>query len=109
MVAAGAAVTVMVAVWVTVTLPFTVAVTTLLPVAVELRVPVTWPLVLVAPAGWVSAFPVPVAASATLAPLIGLPNWPFTVTVIVDVFAPALAAMLVGVALTSDLLALTPS
>src|SRR3989442_15087478 len=41
---------------------------------VELSVPVATPLALVTAAGWVSVFPLPVAASITVAPPIGLPN-----------------------------------
>ena len=64
--------------------PFTVAVTTFVPTAVELSVPVIWPLAFVVPTGCVSVFPDPVAAKATVAPLIGMPNPLRTVTVIVD-------------------------
>src|SRR5437870_4145457 len=41
--------------------------------ALELRLPVATPLALVVPTGWVTVFPVPVAAKTTVAPWIGLP------------------------------------
>src|SRR2546427_696083 len=50
---------------------------------VELSVPVATPLALVTAAGWVSVFPLPVAASTTVAPLIGFPDASRAVTVIV--------------------------
>ncbi len=80
--------------------PLAVAETVLDSATVELRVPVATPLVLVGPLGWVRVLPLPVAASTTLAPLIGLLLASFTVTVIVDVPDPA--AMEVGEALTVD-------
>src|SRR3989454_2366248 len=55
---------------------------------VELNVPVATPLAFVAAVGWVSVFPVPVAASTTVAPAIGFPEPSLAVTVIVDVVAP---------------------
>jgi len=57
--------------------------------AVEVRVPVATPLALVVPTGWVSVFPVPVAASTTVAPWIGFPFASRAVTVIVDPVPPA--------------------
>src|SRR5881628_1305656 len=56
---------------------------------VELKLPVATPLALVVPTGWVSVFPVPVAASTTVAPWIGLPFASFAVTVIVEPVPPA--------------------
>src|SRR5207247_110185 len=93
------AVTVTVAVWV-IAVPLAVAETVLDSATGELRVPVATPLVLVGPLGWVRVLPLPVAASTTLAPLIGLPLASFTVTVIVDVPDPA--AIEVGEAVTVD-------
>src|SRR5947209_15547290 len=49
--------------------------------AVDERVPVATPLALVVPTGWVSVFPVPEAASTTVAPWIGLPLASRAVTV----------------------------
>jgi hypothetical protein len=51
---------------------------------VALSVPVATPLAFVVPTGWVSVFPVPVAASTTVAPLTRLPETSRAVTVIVD-------------------------
>jgi hypothetical protein len=51
---------------------------------VALKVPVATPLAFVVPTGWVSVLPVPVAASTTVAPAIGLPEASRAVTVIVD-------------------------
>src|SRR5213596_2123174 len=59
------------------------------PAAVDERLPVTTPLALVVPTGWVSVFPVPVAASTTVAPWIGLPLASRAVTVIVEPVPPA--------------------
>jgi hypothetical protein len=70
------------------------------PVTVEVNEPVATPLALVGAAGWVSVFPDPLAARVTVAPLTGLPNASFAVTVIVDVPLPA--RMDVGLALTVD-------
>jgi hypothetical protein len=56
---------------------------------VELSVPVATPLALVVPTGWVSVFPVPVAASTTVAPAIGFPLPSFAVTVMVELPLPA--------------------
>jgi hypothetical protein len=57
--------------------------------SVALKVPVATPLAFVAPPGCVSVFPVPVAASTTVAPAIGLPSPSRAVTVMVDVPFPA--------------------
>jgi hypothetical protein len=83
-----AGVTVMLAVWV-MAVPLIVAETVFVSATDELRLPVATPLALVTPAGWTSVFPVPVAASTTVAPLIGLPPASLAVTVIVDVPFPA--------------------
>src|SRR5205809_238395 len=56
---------------------------------VELKVPVVTPLAFVVALGWVSVFPVPVVASTTVAPGIGLPNPSHAVTVIVAAPVPA--------------------
>ena len=80
--------------------PFAVAETVFVPVTVELSVPVATPLELVVPLGWVRVLPLPVAASTTVAPLIGLPLASFTVTVIVALPLPAVID--VGEALTVD-------
>jgi hypothetical protein len=98
-------VTVRVAVWVIATV-LIVAETVLLSATVELSVPVATPLAFVVPAGWVSVLPLPVAASTTVAPSIGLPDASFAVTVIVAVSVPAV--MEVGAATTVDWVALTP-
>src|SRR6266545_5855358 len=68
--------------------------------AVELRVPVATPLASVGPLGWVSVLPLPVAASTTVAPLIGFPLASCAVTVIVEV--PLSRAMNVGAAASVD-------
>src|SRR5207247_1351601 len=86
--------------------PFAVAETVFVPVTVELSVPVATPLELVVPLGWVRVLPLPVAASTTVAPLIGLPLASFTVTVIVALPLPA--ASVVGDAPTVDSEAETP-
>jgi hypothetical protein len=83
----GGAVTVTVVICVS-PVPFAVADTVFVSATVELRVPVETPLAFVGP-GAVRVFPLPVAASATVAPLIGFPCASFTVTVIVDVSLPA--------------------
>src|SRR5260370_14770518 len=93
-----------VAVWVTATV-LMVAETVLESATVELSVPVATPLALVVPVGWVRVFPVPVAAKTTVAPLIGLPEPSFAVTVIVDVPLPAAIG---DVAATADCAADTP-
>jgi len=69
--------------------PLAVAETVFDPATVELNVPVATPLASVVPLGWVSVFPLPVADSTTVAPLIGLPLASFTVTVIVALPLPA--------------------
>ena len=86
--------------------PFAVAETVFVPVTVELSVPVATPLELVVPLGWVRVLPLPVAASTTVAPLIGFPLPSFTVTVIVALPLPAVSV--VGDALTVDNEADTP-
>src|SRR5712692_1278055 len=77
-----------VAVWVIAT-ALIVADTVFDSAAVEVSVPVATPLALVVPTGWVRVFPVPVAASTTVAPGIGLPFASFAVTVIVEPVPPA--------------------
>src|SRR5216684_3653107 len=77
-----------VAVWVIATV-LIVADTVFDSATVELSVPVATPLALVVPTGWVRVFPVPVAASTTAAPAIGLPFASLAVTVMVDVPLPA--------------------
>src|SRR5919197_876133 len=76
-----------------------VADTVLSPATVELSVPVATPFALVVPLGCVSVLPVPVAASTTVAPEIGLPRPSLAVTVIVEVPVPAVIG---DVALTVD-------
>src|SRR6266540_3740235 len=78
------AVTVTVAVW-AIAVPLAVAETVFVPATVELNVPVATPLASVGPLGWVSVLPLPVAASTTVAPLIGFPLASCAVTVIVEV------------------------
>src|SRR5881296_4456560 len=56
---------------------------------VDAMVPVATPLAFVVPTGCVSVLPVPVAASTTVAPWIGLPLASRAVTVMVDVPLPA--------------------
>src|SRR2546427_26095 len=87
-------VTVMIAV------PAIAAETVFVPATVELKVPVATPVASVGPPGCASVFPLPVAASTTVAPLIGLPLASFAVTVIVDVPLPV--AIDGGVAVTVD-------
>src|SRR2546427_9493793 len=70
------------------------------PVTVELSVPVATPFALVVPLGCVSVLPLPVAASTTVAPLIGAPLASFTVTVTVALPLPAVSDA--GVAATVD-------
>src|SRR5438552_8209851 len=72
--------------------PLIVADTVFDSATVELSLPVVTPLVLVVVAGCVSVFPVPVAASTTVAPASGLPNASRAVTVMVDVPLPAVIA-----------------
>src|SRR6266508_6324263 len=93
------AVTVTVAVW-AIAVPLAVAETVFVPATVELNVPVATPLALVGPLGWVRVLPLPVAASTTVAPLIGFPLASWTVTVMVEFPLPA--ASDVGEALTVD-------
>jgi hypothetical protein len=80
--------------------PFAVAETVFAPATVELNVPVATPLASVVPLGCVSVFPLPVAESTTVAPLIGLPLASFTVTVIVALPLPAVSEL--GEAATVD-------
>jgi len=82
--------------------PLPVADTTLFPVAVELRVPVATPLVVVVPEGWVRELPDPVADRTTVTPWIRLPKPSLAVTVIVEAFAPLLASISAGEAVTVD-------
>src|SRR5260370_26055972 len=90
-VAAAAAFTLTVAVWVIATV-LIVAETVFDSATVELRLPVATPLALVVPTGCVRVFPVPVATSTTVAPAIGLPFASFAVTVIVDPPVPAIGS-----------------
>src|SRR5207247_4259890 len=76
--------------------PLAVAETVFVPAPVELSVPVATPLALVVPLGWVRVLPLPVAATTTGAPLIGLPLASFAVPVIVVLPLPAVRV--VGVA-----------
>src|SRR6266852_4112182 len=92
------ALTTTVAVWVTAT-ALIVADTVFEPATVELRLPVATPLALVVPTGCVSVLPVPLAASTTVAPGIGLPFASRAVTVMVELPPPA---VIVDVALTED-------
>src|SRR6266511_2248244 len=93
------AVTVTVAVW-AIAVPLAVAETVFVPAPVALSVPVATPLALVGPLGWVRVLPLPVAASTTVAPLIGFPLASLTVTVIVEFPLPAVSD--VGAAVTVD-------
>jgi hypothetical protein len=86
--------------------PFAVADTVFVPATVELSVPVATPLAFVGPEGCVKVFPLPVAASTTVAPLIAFPFASFTVTVIVEVPLPTVID--VGAAATVDFEASTP-
>jgi hypothetical protein len=86
--------------------PFAVAETVFVPATVELNVPLATPFASVGPAGWVRVFPLPVAASTTVAPLIGLPFTSFAVTVIVE--DPLPAEIEIGAAVTVDCDASTP-
>src|SRR6266852_5658531 len=92
------AVTTTVAVWVIATV-LIVAETVFDSATVELKLPVATPLALVVPTGCVRVFPVPVAASTTVAPAIGLPLASFAVTVTVDAPLPAVIG---DVAVTVD-------
>jgi hypothetical protein len=94
----GPTLTTTVAVWVTAT-ALIVADTVFDSASVALSVPVATPLAFVTPTGWVSVFPVPVAASTTVAPATGLPEASRAVTVIVDVPLPAVMG---DVAVTVD-------
>src|SRR5512134_4082374 len=89
--------------------PLIVAETVLASATVELSVPVATPLALVVPTGCVMVLPLPVAASTTVAPTMGLLNASRAVTVIVLVAAPLDATMLAGAALTVDWAADTPA
>src|SRR6266480_6355997 len=80
--------------------PLIVAETVFVPATVELKVPVATPVASVGPPGCVSVFPLPVAASTTVAPPIALPLTSFAVTVIVDVPLPV--AIDGGAAVTVD-------
>src|SRR6266567_1197512 len=93
----GATVTVAVCVM---AVPLAVAETVLVPAPVELRVPVVTPVASVVPLGCVRVLPFPVAASSTVAPVIGLPPASFTVTVMVELPLPAVSE--VGAAATVD-------
>src|SRR5690349_24030265 len=77
---AAPGVTVTVAVGVIV-MPLITAVTVFVSATVELKVPVATPLTLVTADGCVSVLPLPVAESTTVAPLTGLPETSFAVTV----------------------------
>src|SRR6266576_3718716 len=74
---------------------------------VELTVPVVTPLASVGVVGCVSVFAVPLAVSVTVFPLIALPYWSRTVTVIVLVLLPLEAVIVPGVAFTVVCWALT--
>jgi hypothetical protein len=87
--------TVTVAVWVIGT-PLTVALTVFVSAIVADKVPVATPVPSVGPVGDASAFPVPVALSATVAPGTGLPLASFAVTVIVATLAPLEAVIALG-------------
>jgi uncharacterized membrane protein len=95
----GPAVTVTFAVCV-IAIPSAVAEAVFDPATAERRVPVATPLASVGPTGWVNVLPVPVAASTTVAPLIGVPLAFFTVTVIVAI--PLSAVIEEGEAATLD-------
>ncbi len=99
--AANPAFTVTVSVCVTTT-PLMVADRIFAPAAVELSVPVATPAPLVVPTGWVRVFPVPVAASTTVAPAMGFPLPSRAVTVMVAVLDPALAVIVAGEATRLD-------
>src|SRR2546426_309703 len=81
------ALTTTVAVWVIATVVI-LAEAVFVSATVELSVPVATPLAFVVALGCVRVFPVPVAASTTVAPAIGFPEASRAVTVIVDVLAP---------------------
>src|SRR5713226_6442053 len=94
----GPGVTVTLAVCVTAT-PLIVADTVFDSATVELTAPVATPLAFVVAAGCVRVLPVPLAASTTVAPTIGLPLASFAVTVMVEVPLPAVIG---DVAVTVD-------
>src|SRR6266540_3575007 len=95
----GAEATVTAAAW-AMAVPLIVADTVFASTTVELSVPVATPLAFVGPLGWLSVLPLPVAASTTVAPLIGAPLASFAVTVIVA--PPPPAVIDVGAAATVD-------
>src|SRR5213592_4686830 len=74
-----------------ISVPFAMADTVFISATVELRVPLANPLALVVPLGCVTVLPLPVAASSTVAPPIGLPPASFTVTLIVELPLPAVS------------------
>ena len=76
--------------------------TVLVPAAIELSIPIATPLAFVVPGGCVRAFPLPVAASTTAAPLIRFPLASFAVTVIVAALAPDEAVSIAGDTVTVD-------
>ncbi len=80
--------------------PPAVAETVFSSATVEESVPTATPFPSVGPDGWVSVFPLPVAASTTVAPLTGLANSSVTVTVIVEVPLPTMIVL--GLAVTVD-------
>src|SRR5260370_22603942 len=92
-------VTVTAAVCVTPT-PFTPADTVFVSATVEESAPVATPLAFVAAVGWASVFPLPVAASTTVAPLTGFPLVSRAVTVIAA--DPPPAAIVAGAAASVD-------
>src|SRR5713226_4092930 len=98
------AVTVTAAVCVTVT-PAIAAVTVFSPATVELTLPAAIPFTSVGPAGCTSVFPLPVAASTTAAPLIGLPKASRAATVSVAWLVPVDAVIDVGEATSVDTVA----
>src|SRR5713226_8408288 len=98
---AAPATTVTAAVCVTVT-PAIAAVTVFSPATVELTLPAATPFTSVGPAGCTSVFPLPVAASTTAAPLIGLPKASRAATVSVAWLVPVDAVIDVGEATSVD-------
>src|SRR6266540_2747404 len=86
------AVTVTPASWI-IGVPFAVAATVFDSATVELRVPVATPLASVGAVGCVRVLPLPVAASTTVAPLMGLPPASRAVTLIVALPLPAVRAV----------------
>ena len=81
--------------------------TVLVSALVELTVPVVTPVASVGVVGCVSVFAVPLAVSVTVFPLIALPYWSRTVTVIVLVLLPLDAVIVPGAAVTVVCWALT--